>query len=154
MISTAPYERGAVLLLTAEDRIRNLTATVGDADTVARMRELIASHEWQFAKSMPYIPHEYSLKRAWSRDQFNEFLAFIWDHGVDAWFGTTVTPKRYWFDHEGGYYYFVDPLDLDGKKKATDICQLINRAKITNYEFWEDRDLLESRIRCKVKRLQ
>ncbi len=133
--------------------MKNLSETVGDPAEVEKIRRLISEHEWRFAKSMPYVPHEYSLRKGWAnKDDFDVLLNFVWDNGVEAYFGNNAGPKRYWFDYQTGYYYFVCPEDFTEDRKAAPVCVLINRGRIDRYKFWVEDDLLEPIVRCKVKR--
>ena len=140
-------------IMSEDERRSGLTKTLGDSEDIKRVRELIERHEWRFAKTMPGVPHEYSLKWGWPKEDFNYFLNFIWDNGLDAWFSKKANaPKRYWFDHETGWYYFVDPLDFTEDRKASEICKLINRARIELYDFWIEDTMFEKIMRCGVKR--
>lgn len=59
--------------------------TVTDDD----MRAFIADHEWVFAKTMPHIPHWYTLRRKARRDE--DFVAFVQEirfRGVPRQFGS------------------------------------------------------------------
>ena len=138
-------------MMTMDERKQNLTMTVGDAAAVDHMRQMVNSHEWRYAKTMPGVPHEYSLKWTWGRDEFRQAVNFIWENGVDAYFGRKTTSKRYWFDHESGWYYFVDPSDIAEGGYVTKTCQCINRARIDRYIFWESTDLIGTILKCRVK---
>jgi hypothetical protein len=37
-------------------------------ETLARIRHLIESHPWRFAKTMPENPHFYTLRKQWASD--------------------------------------------------------------------------------------
>lgn len=82
-------------------------------------REFVAASRWRFAKSMPRIPHFYTLRKdAKSDEEFVAFVLFIRSHGYDdSFFSRTF---RY--------------LDLDGWQYWTmgcvkDATILINRAQ-------------------------
>ena len=43
------------------------------AEELARAEELLASHTWWVAKTMPQWPHEYTLRRTWENQE-----DFVW----------------------------------------------------------------------------
>ncbi|MBI5836582.1 MAG: hypothetical protein HZB25_04995 [Candidatus Eisenbacteria bacterium] len=49
-----------------------LDQTIPDAD-LQRARELLEAQTWTFAKTMPWVPHWYSLRKNWARDE-----EFVW----------------------------------------------------------------------------
>jgi hypothetical protein len=82
-----------------------------------RARKLIARHTWTFARSMPWIPHEYVVREGAASDAqhrrgsavedrpFEWFVTLIRKHGRPRTFGKkkprtftylTVDGKRYW----------------------------------------------------------
>jgi hypothetical protein len=89
--------------------------------THEEMREYIAGVRWQFAKTMPQNPHEYTLKK-WAPTQQNDFEAvvmFIREHGYKKKWGKTTYS---YFDVDGWQYWTMGaPLDQT---------ILINRAKL------------------------
>ena len=134
--------------MTQEERIRNLTETVGEGQELERVRRIIDEHRWIFAKTYAaFCPHEYTLRKEWENDDDYRFLVnFVWRYGLEAYFGKKTVASRYWFDHENGYYYFIFPEDTDEKGNATDKVILVNRAKICDFDFWKDED--RGMIRC------
>ena len=83
-----------------------------------QVEELLRTAHWQVAKTMPWLPHEYSLSKFWTREVFEAVVQYIRDTGQPESFG-----KRTFI-----YYY------LDGYKHWTMGCPmgdtiLINRAK-------------------------
>ena len=138
--------------LSFEERLMNLTKTVGPASEVEETRKAINSVPWIFAKTYAaFCPHEYTLRRDWKKDRaFRKFVSFIWKYGMDAQYGKTSV-KRYWFDYEGGYYYFLDHQDCDQYGKTAEKLTLINRGKIEYFDFWVEEDLLGQWVRCKVR---
>ena len=62
----------------------------------------LQSHPYQFAKSMPFIPHWYTLREKWQDPQFEEAVQEIREHGYDENFGKRVF--RYF--NANGYKYW------------------------------------------------
>lgn len=63
----------------------------------------ISSSSWRFAKTMPLIPHEYTLrKNAGSEEAFEAAVTFIRENGYTEYFGRNsyrylnVDGWRYW----------------------------------------------------------
>lgn len=123
-----------------EEGIRNLTETIGEEPELSYIRRIIAEHRWIFAKTYAaFCPHEYTLRKEWGNDEdFRALVNFIWRNGLDARYGKKDQANRYWFDHKGGYYYFIFPGDTDGEGNAADGVILINRAKISDFDFRKD----------------
>lgn len=136
-----------------QDRLRNLHETVGEKAEVEYIRKIVGENAWTFAKSYAaFCPHEYTMRKAWkNREDYKTLVRHIWKYGLDAYYGRATEPKRYWFDHETGLYYFIYPEDTDEEGNVTEEAFLLNRAKISDFVFWEDADLLGSRIRCRYK---
>ena len=68
------------------------------------IRKYISSVKWQYAKTMPEIPHEYTIK-GWNPDkvgEFEDFVKYINEHGKDEeFYGKTyrylvVDDYKYW----------------------------------------------------------
>ena len=81
------------------------------------IREFIAERRWQFAKTMPQIPHWYTV-RAWDPDEaaFERFVMYIREHGYKRKFGSR------WYTY----------LDMDGHAywtmgAAVNVTTVINR---------------------------
>lgn len=88
--------------------------------TIPEMRDFIDAHEWNFAKSMPFIPHWYVvLKNCRDWDEFFSACQLIRDFGTPRKFG-----KRsfIYFDLDGYSYWTMDELIED--------TTIINRARI------------------------
>jgi hypothetical protein len=94
---------------------------VMDAINLDGLRWLIDSSHWTFARSMPHIPHEYTLRRrSPDEEAFERFVLLIAEQGyVKTWRGT---PRRY-LDIDGWKYWTM------GAPLAETI--LINRARIS-----------------------
>lgn len=88
------------------------------------IRAFIASHEWTFAKTMPQIPHWYTLRRkARSSEQFSEFVQEIRLRGVQRLFGRRTFT---YLDFEGWTYWTMG--------EPVDDTTLINRARLPGTE--------------------
>lgn len=54
----------------------------------ARFTRMLESKKWQFAKTMPYVPHWYTLRKWWSfDDEFAEVVTAMRTDGVDEMYG-------------------------------------------------------------------
>lgn len=90
--------------------------------TEEELKEYISSVKWRFAKTMPKIPHEYTIKD-WNPDKERFFIGFvkhIQKFGEDA----TFYSKKYWYLIVDNYKYWTmgEPAD-----KTT----VVNREKLT-----------------------
>ena len=84
------------------------------------IREFIAGHEWTFAKTMPHIPHWYTLKRkAASGEVFAQFVQEIRLRGVVRAFGRRSFT---YLDFEGWTYWTMG--------EPVEDTTLINRARL------------------------
>ena len=87
---------------------------------IDEIRSIIGRSYWKFAKTMPHIPHYYTLRKHAKRDEdFVALVEFIHSHGYD--------------DRLGRYFHRY--LYLDGWKywtmgEALESTDLINRARI------------------------
>ena len=92
-------------------------------------RDFINRHEWTFAKTYAaFCPHEYLVMKKLPEDEwplFPEIAQFIRDEGFVAEYGR-LGPNRYYIVDE--YYYWT----MDKNAEDTD---LINRAKLSDFEF-------------------
>jgi hypothetical protein len=76
-----------------------------------RIREYIASVKWQVAKTMPKIPHSYTIKQ-WRPDlkaTFEEFALHIRQEGV----GEKFYSKTYTYLYVDGYKYWTMGAPID-----------------------------------------
>lgn len=84
------------------------------------LRNFIGAHEWIFAKTMPQIPHWYTLRRKATRDE--DFAAFVQEirfRGVVRPFGRRSFT---YLDFEGWTYWTMgEPVEQT---------TLINRARL------------------------
>ncbi len=88
-----------------------------------RMLRFVTAVRWQFAKTMPHVPHEYTIAR-W-KPEFRDEL---------VWFATCIL--RYgrvesWGPYRHSYYYLRNHKywTMDDPVESTD---LINRESITD----------------------
>ena len=92
-------------------------------------RNFINQHEWTFAKTYAaFCPHEYIVREKLPAEEwplFTEIARFIREKGFVAEYGHLGKNRYYIVDD---YYYWT----LDRKAEDTD---LINRAKLTDFEF-------------------
>ena len=92
-------------------------------------RDFINRHEWTFAKTYAgFCPHEYVVMRKLPEAEwplFPEIARFIREQGFTAEYGR-LGPNRYYVVDD--HYYWT----LDAKAEDT---SLINRAKLSDYEF-------------------
>lgn len=77
---------------------------------IERLRKLIQASRWKLAKSMPNIPHEYTLKAEWiNKGDFEYFVQYIRDFGYQRiFYGRIYT----YFDIDGySYWTMGSPID-------------------------------------------
>lgn len=68
-----------------------------------KINELLNSHPFQFAKTMPTIPHEYTLRKHWNDQEFEQVVLFMREHGKEEkFYRKTFT---YWYAN--GYKYWT-----------------------------------------------
>ena len=97
------------------------------AFTLTDARECIAKARWQFAKTMPQWPHEYTV-RHWREDLNEDFLAFVElnrrDGVVKPWPRDAVKPRYHhtYLEINGCEYWTM------GEPVAE--TTLINRARV------------------------
>lgn len=92
---------------------------VPSAEDLGRARELIKVNSWQFAKTMRWCPHWYTLRRRWSsQDDFEWFVRFVRLYGVvESW----RNYRHVYFYDQGWKYWSM------GAPVETTI--LVNRAR-------------------------
>ena len=97
----------------------------------AEFREFIYRDEWTFAKTYAaFCPHEYIVMKKLPGEEwplFPEIARLIREKGFVAEYGR-LGPNRYYIVDD--YYYWT----LDPNVENTD---LINRAKLSDFEFVE-----------------
>ena len=71
---------------------------------IEEIKKYIESVRWQFAKTMPECPHEYTVKH-WRPDKYADyewFAKMIYKHGKDEMFGSKkyrylyIDDRKYW----------------------------------------------------------
>ena len=82
--------------------------------------DFIANAPWRFAKTMPHMPHEYTVRGETRDEHFNWFVLYIREHGYRA-------------TYRGHYYVY---LEVDGWRYWTmgapvAVTTIINRAEIS-----------------------
>jgi hypothetical protein len=94
----------------ANSRIRHGCSLGRVAFTADDARAYIARVRWQFAKTMPQWPHEYTV-RAWRADLEQEFVQFVVlirrDGVVKAWPQDAAEPRYHhtYFELDGWEYW-------------------------------------------------
>lgn len=126
---------------------RNDGTIIPEADE-KKFREFVNNHRWIFAKTYAaFCPHEYSLRRESLRDDFVWFAKFVWDNGFFARYGKNT--NKYFVDEEGGWYYFVFPVDIDENGDVLDTMTLINRGSLNQWEIVKEETLFGEEFKCK-----
>lgn len=88
---------------------------------IERAKNYIKSVRWQFAKTMPKNPHEYTV-RGWHKDKEHEFIWFV---EAIREFGT---PEKFF---KATYIYFtIDEHKYWTMGNLIDQTIIINRAKV------------------------
>lgn len=88
--------------------------------TDEEIRQFIGDHEWVFAKTMPQIPHSYTLRRKAKRDEdFSSFVQEIRFRGVVRQFGQRSFT---YLDFDGWTYWTMG--------EPVENTTLINRAQL------------------------
>lgn len=77
--------------------------------TESEFRRFIESVEWRYAKTMPTMPHYYTLRAKCDSDQFVAAVVFIREHGQTERYRN----KPYIYYYLDGYRYWTmgSPLD-------------------------------------------
>lgn len=70
--------------------------------THERFETFIEGSRWIFAKTMPQIPHEYTLRKHADEAEFEAAVAFIREHGYRARWGRY---NHTYFDVDGWQYW-------------------------------------------------
>jgi hypothetical protein len=98
---------------------------------VAEAREFISRAKWQFAWSMRFLPHEYTLREwhqeAGTEDAYNRMVQAIREHGYDDQFGRKRTIRYLRID--GWRYWVMSPPDRP-LPEVLERTTLINRAEV------------------------
>lgn len=108
------------------------------------MKGFIGDHRWQEAITYrEFCPHEYTV-RGWLQDskdvrKFNEVVIYIRTYGFEAIYGRKE-PNQYYIVDD--YYYWTMP-------EPVETSDVLNRARIEDYIFWED---LLGELHCRRRR--
>jgi SAM-dependent methyltransferase len=90
--------------------------------TPQEVGKLLQQQQYKFAKTMPWMPHWYTLKATWADgNQYRNVIAWILEHGELRTWGKRKTVRRY-FDY-GEWRYW--PMTTNPSESI-----LLNRAKI------------------------
>lgn len=116
---------------------------------IEKIQNTIANSEWRFAKTMPHMPHFYTLRKmAESDEEFVSLVNFIRSHGYDQKWGGRLF--RY-LDLDGWTYWTM------GAKVESTI--LVNRARLDRAENPIQPNLIEfvqtldwPEVYCRVKK--
>lgn len=68
----------------------------------------VLSVRWVFAKTMPNIPHQYTVKDWGDPEAFDRIVAGIKEHGYLARWRTK--PPNYYLEHNGLRYWWIEPV--------------------------------------------
>ena len=116
-----------------EDRGVTPDDIVAAAEALAAARAFIEASRWQFARSQPYLPHEYTL-REWHDEAgtIEDFLAMverIRDHGEWLPFGKKRIVCYLIVD---GWRYWTMRAQDEAPEEWTAVSTIINRAEVTD----------------------
>ena len=91
----------------------------------SKLREMIARCQWTFAKTMPWVPHEYIVrgKCPLAEEEFIYFVNMQRDYGVKEHWGKYYHPYLYIDDYK--YWTMGAPIEET---------IIINRAKVYSVE--------------------
>ena len=109
--------------------------------THTEFQEYIARNKWTFAKTYAaFCPHEYVVKDRLPEEEkavFEQIVSFIRENGFVAIYGK-LGPNRYYTVDD--YYYWTMGAPIE---ETT----LLNRAKLSDYEFFQTDSALRVRYR-------
>lgn len=92
---------------------------------LVRIQKLIDQASFRFARTMPHIPHWYSMREQWQNDDdFVDVILFIREHGVEEeWH-----KRKFIYFYYGDFKYWTmgNPVCRVDKKKT----YILNRAKV------------------------
>ena len=90
--------------------------------TLPKIRKFIDAHYWTFAKTMPWMPHEYILKTEDNEKQFLEIAIFIRKYGYLKPFGKNQVYA--YFDVDEYCYWTINEASL------IEMAKILNRARL------------------------
>jgi hypothetical protein len=85
-----------------------------------RVGRLLEAHPWTFAKTMPEVPHWWTVRRQWDDAEFTWVVLRIKQLGVKRKFRKSF---NYYFDFNRHAYWTMDP-----RNAPAEVTTLINRA--------------------------
>lgn len=89
--------------------------------THEKVQEILLSKKWKFAKTMPTIPHSYTLEKNWEdKELYKQVAEFIQEHGERRLFFR----RFYHYYKFGGHEYWA--------MKIKDGTGIINRAEVND----------------------
>ena len=89
---------------------------------VLRIQKNLRSASYKYAKTMPHIPHYYTVGKTW--DDFDEFIwtaNYVAKNGILQKFFKNNTPRRRYYYLDGWRYWVMD--------KNPDDAAIINRER-------------------------
>ena len=97
--------------------------------TMDELREFVRTSPWKFARTMPQMPHEYTLReKAPDEKLFERVVLYIRQAGYKANFGSVTYT---YLDIDGWKYWTMGaPLGPTGRYDRSIHTILINRAKL------------------------
>jgi len=101
-----------------------LQQTIPDAD-LERARELLEAQTWIFARTMPWVPHWYTLRKRWARDE-----DFVWvvETMLRDGYDEIYAQRQHRVMNVGGFKYWTY---CEGHTQVgAGTCDLINRKPI------------------------
>ena len=111
--------------------------------THAAFQQFIARNTWIFAKTYAaFCPHDDVVKDKLPEEEktiFEQIVLFIRENGFVAIYGR-LGPNRYYISD--GYYYWT-------MGEPVEETNILNRAKLSDYEFVQTEDVLRVRYRGK-----
>lgn len=112
--------------------MNRVSASSGVSDSPSAALNFIAAVRWQYAKTMPECPHEYTVK-AWRPDLVSEFVTFCQlielEGSIEPWPPPPAVPiyhNRY-LVVDGHKYWAMGPA---GDGDPPDEKTVINRARV------------------------
>lgn len=95
-----------------------------------KVETLLSTNNFRFAKTMPEIPHYYTLRKEWQIDsEFCDVALFIRNWGIkEKWGNRTFT-----YYYSGGFKYWTmnEPLSYTDKNKTF----IINRCEVSKEDY-------------------
>ena len=80
-------------------------------DVAAKVLACLERQTWVFAKTMPWVPHWYTLRRNWSSDaEFVRVVELMREHGQDEEYGKAK--RRHRVLVLGGFKYWTMESDI------------------------------------------